>query len=374
MAMRKIALMLSISLFWGGIESISFGKEFRSDQLDEISRCICVDWPSQHDTTLTVSHANRDVAIRVAGDCVEHIGFRIFPEPIREAMVNPFIANFVERYWLSLTLPLERQKSVAQQLKEDRFMFHVGGVGSIDAIQRDSALSFSCQATPTIVDMAWNKGGKQICRISFPVDYELILGRRMLENDRRLPQEIAAVKVPERPVRSVDDSHPHYADSLSSILVEHEGSYLDCALKSERYYAVGGDGVTLVPVFDAGRCVESLSNLFTDCDIEAAGNIRLSIRHKTFGLKEQPIETTIQKFVAYSMLNGCVPYVGVISVDEDNSGVADMLVIMRNERIGYNHLLRVSVPLDCISSGEGVATARLNAFIPSSNIKNLFKN
>lgn len=374
MALRKIALMLSISLVVGGIESICFGKGFRSDQLDEISRCISADWPSQHDTTLTVSHANRDVAIRVAGDCVEHIGYRIFPDQMRGTMVNPLIADFVERYWLSLTLPLERLKSVAQQMKEDRFMFHVGGIESVDAIQRDPALSFACQATPTLVTMAWNSGEEQICCITFPVDHELILGRRMLENDRRLPQEIAAAKVPERPVRSVGDSHSHYADSLSSILVEHAGSYLDCALKSERYYAIGGDGVSLVPVFDAERCFESVSNLFTDCDIEAAGNIRLSIRHKTFGLKEQPIETTIQKFVAYSMQSGCVPYVGIISIDEDNSGAADVLVIMRNEQLGYNHLLRASVPLDCISSGEGIATARLNAFIPSSNIKNLFKN
>ena len=115
-------------------------------------------------------------------------------------------------------------------------------------------------------------------------------------------------------------------------------------------------------------------NLFTGYDIEKAENIRLSINHKIFGFKEQSIETTIPKFIAYSIQNDCVPYVGIVSIDKDNIGEADVLVIMHNGQLGYNHILRVSLPLESISSGKGIAIARLNAFIPSSNIKNLFKN
>ena len=332
-----------------------------------MSRYLRVEWPSC-DSSFVVRHGNRDVAVRVSNLCVEHIGYRIFPEYLRTEVVNRRLADFVERYWLSLTLPLERQKTVRQQLTEDRFIFLAGEIGTIDVLQKDTLIPFSCDVESKSVTMTWGTAEKPICKISFPVDHELILGRRMPENDRRLPQEIKSADIRNTPVRETLSS---YVDSLSSLWIDYAGSYLDCSLKSERYYSCTSDGVSLEPVFDRDRNVESLMNLFTGCDIEKAEHIRLSIDHKIFGFAEQSIETTIPQFVAYSIQNDCVPYVGIVSVGEDDK--ADVLVIMHNQQIGYNHVLRVSLPLECISSGEGTAVARLNAFVPSSNIKNLFK-
>lgn len=369
----KIALVFSISLIFGGIENLCNCMNFRSDRLDEISDHISVQWPNC-DSVFTIEHGDHNITIRIADNCVEHIGFSIFTDNLRTEVINPIIADFVERYWLSLTLPLKRQKSVRQQMAEDRFVFHNGGVESIGTIQNDSLLPFSCQTNPNIVTLTWGTDEYPVCRISFPVNHELILGRRMIENDRRMPQEINEVRIKERPYRSIGCSSAIYPDSLSTLWVEHLGSYINCYLKSDRYYICGADGVSLTPVFDSEMCKESIANLFTDYDIEKAGDIGLSIQHQVFGIKEQPIETTVRKFVAYSIQNGCEPFVGILSVDNDSSGSADVLVIMHNRHIGYNHILRVSVPLDCISSGKGTSYARLNAFVPYSNIKNLFKN
>lgn len=363
----KIAIVFSIFLILGGIKNTCAGFNFRSDQLEEISKHISVEWPAC-DSMFTVKYGKRDIAVRVLNNYVEHIGLRIFPEYLRTEVVNRQLADFVERYWLSLTLPLERQKTVRQQLTEDRFIFQAGEIGSIDILQKDTLIPFSCNITSSLVTMTWGTEEKPVCKISFPVNHELILGRRMPENDRRLPQEIRSADIKNTPVR---EAMPSYVDSLSSLWIEDAGSYLDCSLRFERYYTYASDGVSLEPVFDRGRSVESLMNLFTDCDIEKAEHIRLSIDHKIFGFAAQSIETTIPQFVAYSIQNDCVPYVGIVSVGENEK--ADMLVIMHNQHVGYNHVLRVSVPLECISSGEGTAVARLNAFVPSSNIKNLFK-
>jgi len=374
MALSKIAMLFSIPLIFGGIENTCNAMNFRSDQLEDIAKHIDVEWP-QADSTFTIKQGKHDIAVRVVDGCVEHIGFRIFPEQLRSGVINPQIADFVERYWLRLMLPLKREKSVNQELKEDRFVFMNGSVESIDAIQRDTTLPVSCSVTTELVTIAWGSTVETpLCRIAFPVNYELILGRKMLENDRRLPHEINSVRIKKRPMRSVETTSSLSADSLNSIWIEHAGDYLADVLKNERYYTSGSDGVSLEPVFDADLYKESIVNMFTDYDIEKAGNIQLCIRHKIFGLKEQQIETTIQKFVAYSMQNGCVPYVGIVSVDQSNSGLADVLVIMHNRQLGYNHVLRAEVPLDCISTGEGTCHARLNAFIPSSNIKNLFND
>lgn len=374
MPFYKIVILFSISLICGGIGNICNGMDFRSDQLNEISKHISVEWPNC-DSTFTIRYRNHDITVRTSDECVEHIGFYIFPQRLRFGIINPFIADFVERYWLSLTLPLKRQKTVKQQMLEDRFVFQTGSVESIGIIQQDTTMLFSCHVATNLVTMIWGSKEKPVCCITFPVNHELILGRGMIENDRRLPQEINDVRIKQRMVRSLDSTTSSlYADSLSTLWVAGAGSYLDCALKSERYYKLGSDGQSLEPVFDGDRLRESIVNLFTDYDIEKAENIRLSICLKTFGIKEQSVETTIPKFVAYCMQNGCAPFVGIVTMDKDNSGTADVLVIMHNQPIGYNHVLRVSLPLECILNGDGISSARLNAFVPSSNIKNLFKN
>ena len=124
---------------------------------------------------LAFSYGKHDVIARVADGYVEHIGFRIFPEQMRAGAINPLIADFVERYWLSLTLPMERQKSVAQQMKEDRFTFHAGDVGSIGILQQNPAMDVACSVTDNSVALIWGDMAQPVCHITFPVNHELIL-------------------------------------------------------------------------------------------------------------------------------------------------------------------------------------------------------
>lgn len=345
-----LRILLSISLLYGGIGAVcAHNPQFRSDQLGEMSKHVDLRLDSvEGDTLLLTNRGNLEVAARVADGCVEHIGYRLFPEEQRGAIMHPLVADFVERYWLWLTLPVERQKSVAQQMKEDNFRFLAGNVESVGKIQQDSTLLINCYATDKEMTVAWGDENNPKCCISFPINHELILGRKMLENDRRLPMEIATVDVEKAPAYMID-----------------AGRYLDENLSSERYF--NGDE----PIFDPEKPMESITNLFTGYDIAQADSIALNIRHKTFGLNEQAISSTVRRFVAYAMQNGCRPYAGIVAIDNN---MADVLVIFNNQAVGYNHVLRVSLPIDCIANGRGTATARLNAFVPSSNIKNLFKD
>lgn len=363
--------MFSISLLCGGIENLCHAVDFRSDQLEEISRHLKISLPGC-DTTMILRSGDRDLTIRIADDCVEHIGYRIFPDEFRSSVIPPHIADFIERYWLSLTLPLERNKPVSQQLKEDKFIFRKGDINTVGLLQRDSMLSISCTMDHSGVVVTWEKEDRPVCEIIFPKDHEMILGRKMMENDRRLPAEIRSAEIGPR------DGSDTMAlslsqDTVTSLWISNTGSYLDCNLKSDRYYDHVEEADTYIPVFEPERMSESIANLFTGYDIEKADGIKLEIRLIKFGFEEEIIETTIPKFVAYCKCNGCEPFVGIVSVDENEPVTADVLVMMRNWEVGYNHLLRVSLPLACIASGKGTSTARMNAFIPASNVKNLFK-
>lgn len=372
MNLRTAILAISLALSLGAGGFTCHALDYRSDLLEEMTGLLPLQI-SARDTLVTLVRAGREVSVRVAGGCVEHAGYRIFTPAQRES-VGRSIADFVERYWLSLDLPLRRGKSPAQQMKEDRFTFRTGSPSSVDAIMRDPDLPFGCTLGPKQVSMEWGDPGHPVCAVVFPVDHELILGRRMLENDRRLPGEINAATFVADCTAPLGSRKETESETLPVIRTERGGVYLDCELKHERYYVKSSGATSEVPVFDIDHPVESVMNLFTGCDIPQAATIGLDIRHKTFGLGEQPIQTTVGKFVAYSISSGCVPYVGIISLDKEEAGSADILVIMRNARLGYNHVLRVSLPLACMADGRGTATARLNAFVPSSNILNLFKN
>lgn len=364
---------LSILLLSGGIESVCYGLFYSSDKIESIAKALSVNIPDSSGT-YTISKNGRDINIRVAEGEVKHIGYRLFPEDFRGLAVNPVIADFVERYWLEQSLSINNEKSALQQMREDRFQFYNGSLASVDRIQKDLGQGFSCNLSNNIVFMEWGDMSRPVCKICFPVNHELILGRKMKENDSRLPGELKRTRIDVRPVNPGDGDDMASLDSLTSVYIGKSGSYLDCELRSDRFFMSNSDSSEMLPVFNPDFPVESLSNLFTDYDIDGAENIALSIRHKTYGFNEQLIETSVPQFVAYSLQSGCQPYVGIIDLGTKVAGMADMLVIMRNWEVGYNHVLRVSVPIDCIAKKMGKATARLNAFVPTGNLKNLFND
>ena len=365
------SLLVMILCAGGGVGC--YAVEYRMDMLEAITKEIGVQ-VFDNDSIYHIKYGARGVLARVRAGVVEHIGYEIFSADIRKSQIDGSVADFVERYWLSLTLPIKRQRTVSQQLKEDRFVFVKGSVESIDDIQRRQATDFSCNATEKSVDMIWSSGDETLCHISFPVNHELILGRKMLENDRRLPAEIMATRVEYSSTDALmRSSLTEMRDSIVSMWVSKGGSYYLEELTADRYYTNLSSG-PIKPVFSASFPRESLINLFSGLDVSKADKIGLRINHVMFGFSKQLIETTVPQFVAYCMSNGCKPYVGIVSLDCDGKGTADVLVIMRNWRIGYNHVLRLKIPVESISTGTGIAEARLNAFVPTANVENLYKN
>ena len=47
---------------------------------------------------------------------------------------------------------------------------------------------------------------------------------------------------------------------------------------------------------------------------------------------------------------------------------------MRNEKYGYNHLLRIRLLIDDFGKSEGTVYAKWHAFIPTGSIKDLYED
>lgn len=346
--------------------------EYRSDILCEISKAIGLtpEW-GRSDTTRIIKYKNRDVAYRIENDEIGHIGYRIFTDSLH-GHIPQVTRDFVERYWLELTLPMERLKTVETQMAEDGFRFVHGNLGSIDAIQSQPSLTLSACITPHRASMLWGDPEAPVCTIEFPINQELILGQKMIERDRRLPEQIAKWQCPDSiaPQCRIEELTP--SDSIEGLQVQNQGSYLTEYLAADRYFTIEDGNV--MPVFEPAFLCESLKNLFSGIDIPQAKNISLHLRHQIFGLKEQIIDTDVRQWVGCCLAQGCKPYTGVISIGHEGENLADMLIIMHNEAAGYNHVLRLTIDIESVASGQGQTDGRLNAYVPSSNIKNLFKD
>jgi hypothetical protein len=67
---------------------------------------------------------------------------------------------------------------------------------------------------------------------------------------------------------------------------------------------------------------------------------------------------------------GCKAFFGIISLEKDN--IATCELIMHNHRMGYNHIMKITFPMSTFDERKGRIQARLNSYVNSSRIKNLF--
>lgn len=309
----------------------------------------------------------RPLTVAVMQQEVTHIGYRFFTAAQR-ADLGTAVPDFIERYWLSLDLPLKRVKSVDTQLREDHFDFVVGSPQSIDRLQSDTTLSlFVENVNRTHYIFEWKDEKGTVCKLQFPVDAELLNGRNVLENDYRLAQEITRTKTG-KISRRYTETELRLVPQRGYYLYDG-GTYYLSDLTSKRYFvrdSVGG----FVPLYDASMKIETVSNLLTDTDMPEAEHYELTLRQQTYNYTQKMIRTNVRQFLTYCLQNGCKPYAGIVSCD---STTMDVLLVLRNSEVGYHHVARMKFDLSEMAQGKGKCEARLNAFIPLLHIKNLYK-
>lgn len=302
---------------------------------------------------------------------VRHIGYSVFTASQRAAFSED-VLNFVERYALSLDIPAKRLKTVEKQLDEDKVMFRVGSFRSLPAFIADSTYSLSLQSEmQKLYIVTWSKDGQTVCQLGFPMQYELLWGAPIDEVEQALKRRVMATTVAQA------DTLALMADSVlttspdGSCYVKPGQIYYFDELNSNRYYEKlesQGDGKSIYRLlFDSRHSHESLANVLTTTDVP--NSFMLRVRQRTFNYTDSIYEVPLTQWVAYCLQTGCTPFFGIIS---DDGKVVDCELVMRNADLGYNHVMRLKVGVADIDRRCGLFTARLNAYIPTHNLKYLF--
>lgn len=315
----------------------------------------------------SLTYKNTPITVEKQNGVVQNIGYSIFT-PSQRQQVGIARGRFVERFSLYADLSLSREKSVEQEMQEERIKFQKGSFNTLKSIaSKDTAYAIEYSLVNTLYHrVKWSKGATVVCDFAFMANHELLLGAKMIENENSLASHIQSTIASPAPLAFIYNENDFDTRSDEECYTLKGHSYIIDELTSKRFFRRNLDG-SYSPIFSDKNPKESFANLMTSNAINNEYVLKISLQK--YNCKQEEFEVPLDNWLTYCISNNCVPYCSVISSSND---VIDGLVIMRNEDMGYNHVMRVQFHPSTIHDRRGVITARLNAFIPTSNIKDLY--
>lgn len=253
-----------------------------------------------------------------------------------------------------------------QKLIDDKVFFAEGSMADISQLSDSVPFSLNC-INDRYYEAEWSRGGKPFLTVLFPISFELLLGMPKSEIEKLLADELADVT-----------SHANMQVADASQLVPMSGGvyrtnpkrhYQLEALNDCRYYRYADSGEGFVPIFDSLHIEPSAINLF-HFDCMANTNYQLHIEQGLYGFKSKTFQIGLWQWIACMQQHRMTVYV---AVEEELPSALKMLVVAECRELGFNHLLSVEVPKDFVSRRDAIFEAKLNAYIPTHNVKDLYQ-
>lgn len=326
-------------------------------RIDTLSEGLYDEWTVYKSLPVTVS---------ISDSCVTHIGYSIFNSRQRQGFGSS-ICNFIERYCLELSIPVDPKFTTAQRQSIDGVSLSKGIITSTDlrTLCADTTLCINLQSTGSNYTIGWRRGTTWVQSISFPIEYDLLMGTDMDERERRLHEDLLRcnANTPIDTVPAINLLTKAWQDNYYTL---QGGTYLLPSLSANQYFEKSANG-KLKPIYSTVYPIESLANLFTSCRIDH--DYMIDIRLHKYGFKTDTLSVPLKTWISYCVSTGCKPYFGIIKLD-DVTAVCEL--IMHNENLGYNHIMKLEFPMSIFEQRKGRVTARLNSYVTSSRIKKLF--
>ncbi len=365
-------------LFWGITLSLcAHEKQKRNAYFSEELRTIAVksNIASISDTLgegihygMTV-YKKKPITIIVEDNEVKHIGYSIFT-PQQRKKLNPICCNFIERYALLLKVDMERKRTNHEMMEQDRVVFRTGNFETIEHLigERDTTIKIIHSFENVINFFTWNKSGRVVCELGFPSSYKLLLGMEMDELDARLKRDILNTQIPVLDSIRVVPKEDLVASITRDYYVKKGSYYYFVELNSDNFFQpISLKENKFCLMFNSKYPKQSLANVMTASGLP--NEFVLRIKQEVYGNKDSVYIAPLAKYIDFCLKSGCNPYFCVI---RESDGVMDCELIMRNEVLQYNHVMRMKVGTEEVKRRKGVIEARLDAYVPTHYLKNLF--
>lgn len=367
-----ITFTLTLSAFGG---SAAFGApvSYDADCLERMLRAIpgasdFGELPEHGDTTLMLDFKKRKVRVDIAEGSVSHVGYRMFSDSQRQHMPYRPVFDFLERYALDADLSGNRVKSVEKTLSEDNVTCSKSGFRQLYPVASDTTLAIAVtNLNGRRYRVEWHKGDKPVYHIEFPVDYDLLHGTSMIENERRLTENLPifpATPSPQVTLTSREGLVPNFNKNYYILPGE---SYLLDNLTSNRYFRKDEKADSLfVPIYSGRYPIESLATLMVTGAVP--NDFILDIKVDCYNPIPQ-IHVALNGALGYFRSKGCEPFFGISDFADP---IATCYLVLRNTAEGYCHLMRIDADISQLDERQGRMACRLTPYIPMSRIASLF--
>lgn len=275
---------------------------------------------------------------------------------------HPKICAFLNRYISELQHWNEPNISVFQKMRDDKFVILDGSLESITKCTDTTAFSLM-RYDNKAYEVVWSNGADTLLHVAFPIQYELILRMPQIEIEQHLQEYIASA--PFRQESSVIDFQ---LDSIAPGIYRSapKQHYQLPALNNSRYF-VESQNREMQLICDTAYLEYTMANLFQDgLDSECLMQVSQSI----YGFKHLDYTISLQQWLDYCASERMTSYVAIESASEE---AIQVLVVAENTDLAYNHLLSILVPRNILMGLTGTLLVRLNAFIPTHNITDLYE-
>lgn len=345
-------------------------NSYRTDLLQQMANVMKI--TGQLDTLDNGEHyklltfRNRTITVIVEYNVIQHIGYAVFT-PSQRQMASAVVCNFLERYALEVSLPMKCGKSVERQLDEDGIFFKWNDFNFFRQLENDTTYCITVENLDNRrYTVKWSKDEKEAFYVNFPIEHDLLTGTDMLENERRILDEIQNT-----------DSMLIYQDVLADstrLKMTWQGkyyvlpgkSYYIEQLNNNRYYRKNADN-SYEFLYQQDFMVESLSNLLTTGSID--NSYDLEIRLLKYGFVQDTVTVKLNQWLNFCQRHRCTAYFGMISTTAEK---ANFELIMQDKEMGYIHLMNLTMNISEIEDRKGIIKARLSCYIPTTRIKYLF--
>lgn len=356
MSNRTVSIFM---LLLAGIWSAS-AANYATKRLQSIAQCLSLPAVDtlHHQSSYAYSYCGRQLVVssNAYGE-IDHIGLALFPAELKELVPSP-VYTFLERDLLERQLN-NLDGELKHRLQSEHLSFVVGNAAT--AMSFNGTESFSEER----VDLkryrvTWTRGGREVLKISFDMDIELLTGCNAIELEQLFVRRLKR----QQPFNSDDvDFLPEKGKSF----VAKGDSFLIKEMRNDLVYERDKSGWYLS---DSEKTpVTTLTNLMLSTQFR--GNVSLKLTIDKYGYETEQLEVPFKNLLGLAVEDGCTPYFGIKERRDDGSFTGTLMLV--NRRGGYVHMLSAVIPAATLANkGNGEITGRLYVYIPMHNVSDKF--
>lgn len=291
--------------------------------------------------------------------------FRLFAPEVKQEYPS-VVYDFLERYLYELDSLQRKGIAIHQRIADDKVFFFEGSPNSAYEITADMGFSIKTVEGKSY-EVSWTDStGKIVLGLYFPMQYELILGKPKNIIETELKSEIMkSVNI----VRSYDYTDEDFETLANGCYIsKYNTHYYLKDLNTATYYIKNAEGV-YSPFFNDSEKWYSAANLFQG-NIKDISGYKIFIKQNLYGFKYDCFTIPLEKWLGYCKEMKMATY---FAVEEEREDGIKALVIAQSPDLGFNHVLSLIIPFDFITNKDCVIKASLNAYVPTQNVAELYK-